>query len=202
MDGLNGIYTGIVIDSKGIKSNGVYPDQFIGQVLVKITGVTPSRFNEDYKAIPSSNVDGSLDLNMAKQSEILAYVMQPITGESTQGVYNATTNSTEATRTCAAKQFTLMNTKLRGVFSDGPKKFLTPINNATDNNYFPNYPWNAGLGNYSIPEVNTRVVVGFLKGYRSFPIVLGKLPSKDEQEAFFTRGGVLPNAPNSAQNYT
>ena len=106
MDGLNGIYTGIVIDSKGIKSNGVYPDQFIGQVLVKITGVTPSRFNEDYKAIPSSNVDGSLDLNMAKQSEILAYVMQPITGESTQGVYNATTNSTEATRTCAAKQFT------------------------------------------------------------------------------------------------
>lgn len=202
MDNLNGFYTGIVVDSTGYK-NPITREgtRLIGQVLVKINGVTPSRYNESYKAIPSSNVEGSLDIETAKRGEVLAYVMQPITGESSQGLYNSSNNTTAATRTVPSKQFTLLHNKLRDSFSDGPKKHLTPINNPYGNNYFPNYPWNTGLGSYGIPEVNTRVIVGFIKGYRSFPIVFGKLPTPDEQEAFFIRGGVYGNAPGVGQNY-
>jgi hypothetical protein len=200
MNNLNGFYTGIVVDSTGYK-NAVTREgtRIIGQVLVKINGVTPSRFDESYKAVPSSNVDGSLDIETAKSGEVLAYVMQPITGESSQGLYNSSTNTTQATRTVASKQFSLM--KIGDSFRNGPKKHLTPINNPYGNNYFPNYPWNAGLGSYGIPEVNSRVIVGFIKGFRSFPIVLGKLPTPDEQESFFIRGGVYGNAPGASQNY-
>jgi len=199
MNNLNGIYTGIVIDNKGKPRIG--DDRFIGQVLVKINGVTPSGYSENYKAVPSSNVEGSLDLKTAMNSEILAYVMSPITGESSQGIYDSQKNTTAATRSVASKQFTLMHKKLRDSHCDGPKKHLTPVNNPYGNNYFPNYPWNTGLGSYGIPEVNSRVIVGFLKGYRSFPIVLGKLNTPDEQESFYNRGRVLGNAPNDAQNY-
>lgn len=202
MDNLNGFYTGIVVDSTGYKNTvtreGV---RLIGQVLVKINGVTPSRYNESYKAVPSSNVDGSIDIETAKRVEILAYVMQPITGESSQGLYNASNNTTAATRTVASKQFTLMHRKSGDSFCNGPKEYLTPVNNAYGNNYFPNYPWNTGLGSYGIPEVNTRVIVGFMNGYRSFPIVFGKIPTPDEQEAFYIRGGVYGNAPGTGQNY-
>jgi hypothetical protein len=200
MNNLNGFYTGIVVDSTGYK-NAVTREgtRIIGQVLVKINGVTPSRFDESYKAVPSSNVDGSLDIETAKSGEVLAYVMQPITGESSQGIYNASNNTTDATRKVASKQFTLM--KVGDSFTKGPKEHLTPINNPYGNNYFPNYPWNTGLGSYGIPEVNSRVIVGFIKGYRSFPIVFGKLPTPDEQESFYTRGGVYGNAPGTGQNY-
>lgn len=201
MDNLNGIYTGIVIDNTGKPRTGG-DSRFIGQVLVKINGITPSRINEKYKAVPSSNVDGALDMDMAMKSEVLAYVMAPITGESSQGIYNASKNETSATRSVASKQFTLMHKKLRDSHCDGPKKHLTPINNPYGNNYFPNYPWNTGLGTYGIPEVNSRVIIGFLKGYRSFPIVLGKLNTPDEQESFYNRGRVYGSAPGSEQNYT
>jgi len=200
MNNLNGIYTGIVIESRGVPRTGG-DDRFIGQVLVKINGITPSSFNERYKAVPSSNVEGSFDLNLAMKSEVLAYVMSPITGESSQGIYDSTKNQTAATRSSPSKQFTLMHKKLRDSHCDGPKKNLTPINNPYGNNYFPNYPWNTGLGSYGIPEVNSRVIIGFLKGYRSFPIVLGKLNTPDEQESFYNRGRVYQGAPNTGQNY-
>jgi hypothetical protein len=199
MNNLNGIYTGIVIDSSGKSRTG--GDRSIGQVLVKINGVTPSRSNESYKAVPASNVEGEMDLDLALGSEVLAYVLSPITGESSQGIYNSSKNETSPTRSVASKQFTLMHKKLRDSHCDGPKKNLTPINNPYGNNYFPNYPWNAGLGSYGIPEVNSRVVIGFLKGYRSFPIVLGKLNTPDEQESFYKRGRVYGGAPSNAQNY-
>lgn len=202
MNNLFGVYSGIVIDSTGYE-NSISKEglRFIGHVLVKINGITPSSFNESYKAIPSNNVNGSLDLESAARTEVLAYVMQPITGESAQGIYNSNSNTTQATRKVPSKTYKFFGKQLRDSHSESVKKYLNPINNPYGNNYYPAYPWNSGLGSYSIPEVNTRVLVSFLNGSRSLPIVLGKLPTQDEQKAFFTRSGVYGNAPGQDQNY-
>ena len=101
----------------------------------------------------------------------------------------------------AARTFKFFSDKLRDSSSDGPKKYLTPVNNPYGNNYYPNYPWNTGLGSYSIPEVNTSVLVGFLNGLRNIPIVLGKLPKQDELESFYQRDGAYVSAPGKSQNY-
>lgn len=202
MNSLYGIYTGIVIDNTGYDQPGSIDGmRFIGQVLVKINGITPAEFSEFYKAVPSGNVDGVLDIDTAKKTGILAYVMQPINGQSTQGLYDAQQNTTAATRRVASKQYTIMHNKLRDSFCDGPTAKLTPRNNPYGNNFFPNYPWNTGLGRYGIPEINTRVIVGFLRGSSSFPIILGKIPTQDEQESFYKKGGVFANAPGVNQNY-
>jgi hypothetical protein len=202
MDNLFGVYSGIVIDSTGYE-NSISKEglRFIGHVLVKINGITPSSFNESYKAIPSNNVNGSLDLESAARTEVLAYVMQPIIGESAQGIYNSNNNTTQATRRVPSKTYKFFSRQLRDSHSENVKEYLNPINNPYGNNYYPAYPWNSGLGSYSIPEVNTRVLVSFLNGSRSLPIVIGKLPTQDEQKAFFTRSGVYGNAPGQDQNY-
>lgn len=202
MSNLYGVYTGIVIDSTGyedvVTKDGT---RFVGQVLVKIRGVTPSLFNEEFRALPAANVKSTIDLTTAVNTEVLAYVMQPLMGGSTPGVYSSVDNIASPMRKNAARQFKFFSRKLRDVFSDGPKKHLTPINNPYGNNYFPNYPWNTGLGNYSIPEVNTRVIVGFLNGIRTLPVVLGKLPLQDEIESFYKRDGAYVSAPGKQQNY-
>ncbi len=197
-----GIYTGIVIDSTGyediISKEGA---RFIGHVKVKINGITPALSNENFKSIPASNVDSVMDIRTAASTEVLAYVMQPVMGSSTPGTYDSAKDIASTVRKNAARTYKFFSSKLRDSFSDGPKKYLTPVNNPYGNNYYPNYPWNAGLGNYSIPEVNTPVLVGFLNGLRNLPIVLGKLPKQDELEAFYKRDGAYVSAPGKSQNY-
>jgi len=203
MDSLFGVYTGIVIDSTGytnvLTKEGT---RFIGQVMVKINGITPALFNETYKAVPACNVNSKMDLRTAASTEVLAYVMQPVMGASTPGIYDSKNNSASPMRQNPARGFKFFSNKLRDSFSDGPKKYLTPINNPYGNNYYPNYPWNTGLGSYSIPEVNTFVLVGFLNGARNLPVVLGKLPRQDELESFYKRDGAYVSAPSKSQNYT
>lgn len=202
MDKNFGIYTGIVIDSTGyvdvISKEGI---RFIGQVMVKINGITPSLINESFNEVPSDNVKGTMALRTAASTEVLAYIMQPIMGSSTPGIYNSSKNTTAFQRTNTASTFKLMGKEGRGIAGDGPKKEMVPTNNPYCNNYYPNYPWNTGLGSYSIPEVNTCVIIGFLNGARNLPIVLGKLPKQDELESFYIKDCTLANAPNKSQNY-
>lgn len=203
MNNLFGVYKGIVIDSTGYRDT-ITKDgaRFIGQVKVKIAGITPSQFDESYKAIPASNIDSIMDIRTAANTEVLAYVMQPVMGSSTPGTYDSDNDSVSPMRRNAARSFKFFSTKLRDSFSDGPKKYLTPVNNPYGNNYYPNYPWNTGLGSYSIPEVNTPVIIGFLNGVRSLPVVLGKLPRQDEVESFYQRDNAYVSAPGKSQNYS
>ena len=202
MSNLFGIYTGIVIDSTGYQDSiSKEGTRFIGHVRVKINGVTPALFSESFKSIPASNVDSVMDIRTAANTEVLAYVMQPLMGSSTPGVYDSASNTASPMRKNAARTFKFFSDKLRDSSSDGPKKYLTPVNNPYGNNYYPNYPWNTGLGSYSIPEVNTSVLVGFLNGLRNIPIVLGKLPKQDELESFYQRDGAYVSAPGKSQNY-
>ena len=203
MDNLFGVYTGIVIDSTGYENVlSKEGNRFIGHVMVKINGITPALFNETFKAVPASNVNSTMDLRTAASTEVLAYVMQPIMGSSTSGIYDSDNNTASPMRKNAARGFKFFSPKLSDSFTKGPKPYLTPINNPYGNNYYPNYPWNTGLGSYSIPEVNTSVLVGFLNGARNLPVILGKLPKQDELESFYKRDGAYVSAPGKSQNYT
>jgi len=203
MGNLNGIYSGIVVDNSGYNNSITKEgERFIGRVLVKINGITPYSFSESFKALPSKNVNSVVDLESTQRNEVLAYVLQPILGESTQGIYDPNTDTTKAMREDApSKAFKFFGTKTRGAFGAGPEANNTPVNNSTDYDYYPNYPWNTGLGSYSIPEVNTVVAIKFLNGNRSFPIIIGKIPADDELNSFYKRGGIFGSMPGKGQNY-
>lgn len=212
MDKLFGLYKGIVVENSGYQRDGTY---IPGTVLVKIDGITPRRFVEKYKGIPSSNVGGSLDVDMAIGYEIPAYIMTPIMGESSMGKYNASSNkssisdvTTDAAGFGSSKiplkppsaQFQIMNKHGRDKFSDGPAKHATTINNPDGNSFFPDHRYKAGKGVFAVPEVNARVIIQFVNGSRSFPIIVGKLNTSDEIEGYYNVGGTRPTYPFVFQN--
>jgi hypothetical protein len=212
MDKLFGIYKGIVIENSGYQRDGTY---IPGTVLVKIDGVTPRTFAESYKGIPSQNVQGSLDKETALATEIPAYIMTPIMGESSMGKYNAASNkssisdvTTDAAGFGGSKielkppsaQFKIMNDKGRDKFSDGPDKYTTTINNSDGNSFFPDHRYKAGKGVFAIPEVNSRVIIQFCNGSRSLPIIIGKINTPDEIEGYYDVSGTRPTYPYVFQN--
>jgi hypothetical protein len=198
MDKLFGLYKGIVVENSGYQRDGTF---IPGTVLVKIDGITPRRFVERYKGIPSKNVGGTLDKDTAIGYEIPAYIMTPIMGESSMGKYNASSNkssisdvTTDAAGFGSSKiplkppsaQFSIMSQ--RDKFSDGPEKNGTTINNSDGNSFFPDHRYKAGKGVFAVPEVSARVLIQFCNGSRSFPIIIGKLNTSDEIEGYYTAG--------------
>ena len=212
MDKLFGLYKGIVVENSGYQRDGTY---IPGTVLVKIDGITPRRFVEKYKGVPSSNVGGTLDVDMAIGYEIPAYIMTPIMGESSMGKYNASSNkssisdvTTDAAGFGSSKiplkppsaQFQIMNKHGRDKFSDGPAKHATTLNNPDGNSFFPDHRYKAGKGVFAVPEVNARVIVQFVNGSRSFPMIVGKLNTSDEIQGYYDVGGTRPTYPYVFQN--
>lgn len=215
MQKLLGIYTGIVIENSGYQRDGSF---IPGTVLVKIDGVTPKRYIENYKGIPSSNVKGIMDKEMALTYAVPAYIMTPIIGESSMGKYNAASNKSSISDVTSdpsnfggskielkppSAQFEIMNKHGRDKFSDGPAKHATTINNPNGNSFFPDHRYKAGKGVFAIPEVNSRVVVQFGNGSSSFPIIIGKINTTDEIEGYYTagtQGEIKPTYPNAFQN--
>jgi site-specific DNA-methyltransferase (adenine-specific) len=160
MDKLFGLYKGIVVENSGYQRDGTF---IPGTVLVKIDGITPRRFVERYKGIPSKNVGGTLDKDTAIGYEIPAYIMTPIMGESSMGKYNASSNkssisdvTTDAAGFGSSKiplkppsaQFSIMSQ--RDKFSDGPEKNGTTINNSDGNIFFneSEHSWKLNICEY------------------------------------------------------
>jgi hypothetical protein len=214
MKKLFGIYTGIVVENSGYQRDGSF---IPGTILVKIDGITPRRYSENYKGIPSLNVKGSLDKEAALTYAVPAYIMAPIMGESSMGKYNAVSNKSSISDVTSdpsnfggskidlkppSAQFNIMNKHCRDKFSDGPAKHATTINNSDGNSYFPDHRYKAGKGVFAIPEINSRVIVQFGNGSASFPIVVGKLNTSDEIEGYYTSGdsNVKATYPSHFQN--
>jgi hypothetical protein len=212
MKKLLGKYTGIVIENSGYQRDGSF---IPGTVLVKVDGITPRRYTERYKGIPSLNVGGTLDKEMALSYAVPAYIMAPIIGESSMGKYNASSNksdisdvTTDASGFGGSKislkppsaQFDIMNKHCRDKNSDGPAKHATTINNPDGNSYFPDHRYKAGKGVFAIPEINSRVIVEFINGSQSFPVIVGKLNTSDEIEGYYDAGGTKPDYPFFFQN--
>lgn len=212
MKKLLGKYTGIVVENSGYQRDGSY---IPGTVLVKVDGITPRRFTERYKGIPSYNVGGTLDKEMVLSYAVPAYIMSPIIGESSMGKYQAASNksdisdvTTDATGFGSSKiplkppcaQFDIMNKHCRDKMSDGPAKHSTTINNPDGNSYFPDHRYKAGKGIFAIPEINSRVIVEFINGSQSFPVIVGKLNTSDEIEGYYNADGTKPDYPFIFQN--
>ena len=214
MQKLFGKYTGIVVENSGYQRDGSF---IPGTVLVKIDGITPRRYTERYKGLPSSNVGGVIDKEMALSYAVPAYIMTPIIGESSMGKYNAAGNkssisdvTTDAAGFGSSKislkppsaQFDIMNKHGRDKFSGGPAEHATTINNPDGNSYFPDHRYKAGKGVFAVPEVNSRVVVEFINGSESLPVITGKLNTSDEIEGYYGAGdtGTRPTYPFFFQN--
>ena len=210
MKKLFGKYTGIVIENSGYQRDGSF---IPGTVLVKVDGITPKRFTERYKGVPSSNVGGTLDKELALSYTVPAYIMTPIIGESSMGKYNAASNksdisdvTTDPTNFGSSKiplkppsaQFSIMSTRDKNC--GGPAEHATTINNPDGNSYFPDHRYKAGKGVFAIPEINSRVIVEFINGSQSFPVIVGKLNTSDEIEGYYDAGGTKPDYPFFFQN--
>ena len=208
MDKFYGIYSGIVIGNSGREGGRDIPG---GYVLVKINGLTPSRYTESYRAVPASNTDGRLDEEFARDFEVLARVVTPIIGESAMGKYNATLNKNSITDVTTvpgkfgtdndlippSAGFQLMTIRTKS--SDQHNNVIAK-NNPYGNSFYPDHRYRAGKGVYAIPERNTRVAVMFENGDRAAPIVVGKLPEDTEIEGFYNKGGIRPGYPGPYQN--
>jgi hypothetical protein len=209
MNKYHGIYTGIVISNSGREQEREIPS---GYVLVKIDGITPTRFSETYRAVPASNTSGSLDEDFARSVEVLARVLSPIFGESTMAKYNATTNTNSITHVTTIPDkfdsnelippsgtFFPFSKHTRSKSSDQHKNVIAK-NNTYGHSFFPDHRYRAGSGVFAVPERNTRVLVMFLNGNRSAPVVIGKVNDTQEVEGFYNKGGVRPGYPGPFQN--
>jgi hypothetical protein len=210
---LDSLYVGTVVSNSdyAVDGNGGY----LGRVLVDIPGfTTASREAINYKAA-GSNTYGTLDSGKIQQVEnferIWAYVLTPIMGESSIGKYNRTKDSSSLSdgtnmddfgqqssySTPPATQFSSM--MLDG-FSDGPSVTMSANVNPYGNCYLTENYSDSGKGMFSVPSVNSKVLIGFLNGSRAIPIVLGKLNSGSEVEQIYGNGTAYPDYPNIFEN--
>lgn len=210
---LNGIYEGTVIDNTGYQRNGSY---IPGTALVKIHGVTPSRFGEVFNAIPTANTQGIMDIETARAYETPATIMYGVMGEGTKGKYNPTLDKNSASDVTTdtssfgsstplnppSAAYKIMDPKLRDRYSDGPSKHITAINNPDGNSYFPDHRYKAGKGVYAVPEPNAKVYVMFVRGSRSYPLIVGERRSTEEYNGYYgaSNSGQRPNYPLAFQN--
>jgi len=210
---LNSLYIGTVVSnadySKGKDS------QYLGRVLVKIPGLTITDKNAmSYKAA-GSNIDSSLNRGVIEQVEefetIWAYVIAPMTGESSIGKYNRTldassladgndmSNFISDTRytTPPASQFT---SQMFDGYAQGPAANMSAAVNPYGNSYVTENYSDSGKGMFSTPSVNSKVLIGFIHGSRSIPVVLGKINSGTEIEQIYGAGSAYPDYPNIFEN--
>ena len=211
---VNTLHIGTVV------GNADYADtangQYLGRVLVMIPGLTltsKSKQSRSHKAL-GTNTEGSLNSKMIQEVEhfekIWAYVMAPIAGESSMGKYNRTLDSSSladgndmsnfvGTNYTSPPASMFASQSLDG-HSGGPAVNMTSKVNPYGNCYITENYNDSGKGMFSLPSVNSKVIVGFLNGSRGIPIVIGKIHSGTEIEQIYGVGNAYPDYPNVFEN--
>lgn len=202
-----------------VVSNADYsnaPEGYAGRVLVVIPGLTltsTSGGTRSHKAI-GSNTGGSLNVKTVKEIEhfekIWAYVMAPIAGESSMGKYNKTHDASSLAdgsdmSNFAGSSYTsppaaMFSSQILDGHSGGPAVNMTSKVNPHGNCYITENYNDSGKGMFSLPGVNSKVIVGFLNGSRGIPVVLGKINSGTEVEQIYGVGNAYPDYPNVFEN--
>lgn len=207
------LYIGTVVSNADYAKDA--NNQYLGRVLVKIPGLTIiDKNNMSYKTV-GSNVGGSLNQGVIKKVEefenIWAYVLAPIAGESAVGKYNRSkdassladgndmSNFASASRftTPPASQFT---SQMFDGFAQGPAANMSAGVNPYGNNYVTENYSDSGKGMFSVPSVNSKVLVGFIHGSRGLPIILGKINAGSEMEQIHGVGAAYPDYPGIFEN--
>jgi hypothetical protein len=210
---LNTLFIGTVISNADYSVNN--NNQYLGRVLVQIPGLTQVEKNSmSYKAA-GANTGGTLNRKTIEQVEgfenIWAYVLSPITGESSVGKYNRTKDVSSLAdgtnmddfgsdinySSPPASQFSSL--MLDG-HSGGPGVTMSSGVNPYGNCYMTENYSDSGKGMFCIPSVNSKVLVGFIHGSRGIPIVLGKVHAESEIEQVYGTGTAYPDYPNIFEN--
>ena len=210
---LDSLYIGTVVGNADYAKDT--NNQYLGRVLVKIPGLTViGKSNMSYKTA-GSNVGGSLNQGVIKKVEefenIWAYVLAPIAGESSIGKYNRTKDTSSLAdgndmgnfddpsryTTPPASQFSSQN--FDG-FTQGPAGNMTAGVNPYGNSYVTENYSDSGKGMFSMPSINSKVLIGFINGSRGLPVVLGKINSESEIEQIYGVGAAYPDYPGVFEN--
>jgi len=192
--------------------------QYLGRVLVIIPGLTITdkvrgSKQRSHKAA-GANAEGSLNAKTIKEVEhfekIWAYVMAPITGESSMGKYNRTNDTSSladgndmanfSSNNYTSPPASMFASQTLDGHSGGPAVNMTSKVNPYGNCYITENYNDSGKGMFSLPSVNSKVIIGFLNGSRGIPIVLGKLNSGTEIEQIYGTGEAYPDYPNIFEN--
>jgi len=210
---LDSLYIGTVVGNADYAKDAT--NQYLGRVLVKIPGLTIIDKNSmSYKTV-GSNVGGSLNQGVVKKVEefenIWAYVLAPIAGESSIGKYNRTKDASSLAdgndmgnfddnsryTTPPASQFT---SQMFDGFTNGPAGNMTAGVNPYGNCYVTENYSDSGKGLFSMPGINSKVLIGFIHGSRGLPIVLGKINAESEIEQIHGVGAAYPDYPGVFEN--
>lgn len=209
---INTLHIGTVIKNADFANKDA--GQYLGRVKVVIPGMTIVGSDVINYKTPGSNIGGDLNAGAIKKAndfEIWAYVIAPITGESSASKYNYTkdassladgndmSNFTHPTNytTAPAAMFASQNLD---EYSGGPSYNMTANVNPYGNCYVTENYSDSGKGMYSIPAVGSKVLIGFINGARGLPIVLGKINSGTEIEQIYGVGTAYPDYPNIFEN--
>jgi hypothetical protein len=210
MERLFGLYKGVVIFDSDTSSPVNYNAQ--GRVKVKIEGVTyVNNDDEKYRFPRGNNVDGGiapLNLELIDIYETWAYVSMAVLGESSMGKYNAARDAASTTDSSdmsifgndtdngapPAAQFGIH--AVSDGFSGAPNILGTSGINTYSRTYFCDNRSNLSKGMFAIPTVGTHVIIQFLYGNRSYPIITGVLQSADDINRMYSvDGNIRPSYP-------
>lgn len=212
---INNLYIGIVTQNADY-GDSINPDH-AGKVKVLIDSITCLPDTDlTYRSI-GSNISGNLQgdvISNVDRFEVWAYVLAPITGESSIAKYNRNVDSSSITDSNDLSIFTNNTThgyapasmfSSKNVYDDftgGPGVAMTSGYNSYGTDYMPENYSNSGKGMFAIPSVNSRVLVGFLNGSRGIPIVLGKINTSSEISQIYSSGISYPDYPGIFENTT
>lgn len=212
MERLFGLYKGVVIFDSDTSSPVNYNAQ--GRVKVKIEGVTyVNNSDEKYRFPRGNNIEGGIstpNIELIDIYETWAYVSMAVLGESSMGKYNAARDRASTTDSSdmsvfgndidsgapPAAQFGIH--AVSDGYSGAPNILGTSGINTYSRAYFCDNRSNLSKGMFAIPTVGTHVIIQFLYGNRSYPIITGVLQSADDINRMYSvDGNIRPSYPGT-----
>lgn len=208
METFNSLFTGIVVhDSDLLNQSDTRP---YNRVKVFIDGITDS-VEESFQQPrgrnnPNTITQSTLDVI---GREFYALVMQPVVGSGAATYYNANKDIISVSDTGDVEDINGIPPAdsfygIKDAFVGGRGRGTAGVN-PTANAYSPDNRSNSYKGMMSIPGVGSSVVVSFIHGLQSQPIVLGYLPSAASIDSIYglgLRNEMYPNTPFAYSNLT
>jgi hypothetical protein len=215
----HGLYYGTVIRNSDI----VYGDTGeltipAGRVLVKLDGLSfTDKQGEEYNFPFGNNISGSVNsknLELLEQYEILCDVAHSVIGNDGAGVYSAKTGDSTISESSdtsiwseAQEHGSAPARMFQSEVSDGYGGEVGNIGTASVNTnalaYASDYRSNQARGSFSLPGVGARVLVQFINGSYTQPVITHVIQSEVSFANMFDAGGnVYPGIPNAADVYS
>lgn len=214
----NGIYFGTVIRNSDI----VYGEEGIpvipaGKVLVKVDGITfTDKQFEEYNFPLGNNINGGVrpeNLALLESTGILCDVAYSVIGNDGVGVFNSKTGEATISESSDSTMWSesenhgyapafMFQSELADAYGGTVDNYGTASVNTNALAYGTDYRSNQARGNFSLPGVGSRVLVQFINGNFSQPVITHVVHSTTSFAGIFDVGGnVYPGIPNVSDVY-